>query len=112
VSSALSSFDFGVAGVERSEPPVRRRWGLVSLDPSHPTPILLLDKALGNDSSNVRTGGQAAYKERPTWLDLAHRKLDEAVFAAYGWAPSLSDDALLARLLDLNLQRAGSPEGA
>ena len=25
------------------------------------------------------------YNERPTWLDLAHKKLDEAVFAAYGW---------------------------
>ena len=24
------------------------------------------------------------YNERLTWLDLAHRKLDEAVFAAYG----------------------------
>ena len=46
------------------------------------------------------------YNERPTWLDLAHRKLDEAVFAAYGWAPALSDEDLLAKLLDLNLQRA------
>jgi len=58
--------------------------------------------SLCNDSSNVRTGGQAAYKERPTWLDLAHRKLDEAVFAAYGWDPAISDDDLLAKLLDLN----------
>jgi hypothetical protein len=40
------------------------------------------------------------------WLQLAHRRLDEAVFAAYGWAPSLSDDDLLAALLALNLQRA------
>ena len=43
----MSTFDFGAAGVERSEPPVRKRWGLVSLDPSHPTPIPRLDKALG-----------------------------------------------------------------
>ena len=48
------------------------------------------------------------YNERPTWLDLAHRKLDEAVFAAYGWAPGISDEDLLAKLLDLNLQRAKS----
>jgi len=48
------------------------------------------------------------YNERPTWLDLAHRKLDEAVFAAYGWDPALSDEDLLAKLLDLNLQRASS----
>lgn len=46
------------------------------------------------------------YNERPTWLDLAHRKLDEAVFAAYGWPVDLSDDELLARLLELNLSRA------
>jgi hypothetical protein len=36
---------------------------------------------------------------------LAHRRLAEAVFAAYGWDPSLSDDDLLARLLALNLER-------
>lgn len=46
------------------------------------------------------------YNERPTWLDLAHRRLDEAVFAAYGWPADLTDDDLLARLLALNLERA------
>ena len=46
------------------------------------------------------------YNERPTWLDIAHRKLDEAVFAAYGWPADLSDEDILKRLLDLNLQRA------
>jgi len=46
------------------------------------------------------------YNERPTWLDLAHRKLDEAVFAAYGWEPSMSDDEILAHLLALNQERA------
>ena len=46
------------------------------------------------------------YNERPTWLHLAHQRLDEAVFAAYGWPPDLTDDQLLARLLDLNLARA------
>ena len=45
------------------------------------------------------------YNERPTWLDLAHRKLDEAVFAACGWDAGLSDEEILARLLELNLQR-------
>ena len=46
------------------------------------------------------------YNERPTWLDLAHKKLDEAVFAAYGWKPELTDDEILERLLSLNLERA------
>ncbi len=46
------------------------------------------------------------YNQRPTWLDLAHQKLDAAVFAAYGWPVDLSDDELLSRLLVLNLERA------
>ena len=48
------------------------------------------------------------YNQRPTWLDLAHRKLDEAVFAAYGWPADLADEQVLARLLELNLQRAAA----
>jgi hypothetical protein len=50
------------------------------------------------------------YNECPTWLDLAHQKLDAAVFDAYGWPDSLSDDDILARLLALNLERAKSSE--
>lgn len=46
------------------------------------------------------------YNQRPTWLDHAHRKLDEAVFAAYGCPTDLADDQLLERLLALNLKRA------
>jgi type II restriction/modification system DNA methylase subunit YeeA len=45
------------------------------------------------------------YNERPTWLDLAHRKLDEAVFAAYDWDPGMTDEDILAKLLEFNLQR-------
>jgi type II restriction/modification system DNA methylase subunit YeeA len=56
------------------------------------------------------------YNARPTWLDLAHRKLDAAVLDAYGWPwdPStgsgqgLSDEEILARLLALNLERAAA----
>jgi len=47
------------------------------------------------------------YNARPTWLDLAHKKLDAAVFAAYGWPADLRDEEILARLLALNLARAG-----
>ena len=50
------------------------------------------------------------YNERPTWLDLAHRKLDAAVFAVYGWEPGLTDDALLAALLALNHERAATAQ--
>ncbi|PDV97486.1 class I SAM-dependent DNA methyltransferase [Candidatus Chloroploca asiatica] len=48
------------------------------------------------------------YNQRPTWLANAHRTLDEAVLAAYGWPVDLSDEAILARLLALNLERAGN----
>ena len=46
------------------------------------------------------------YNQRPTWLAQAHEKLDEAVFAAYGWDSNLSDEQLLERLLQLNLERS------
>lgn len=46
------------------------------------------------------------YNQRPTWLRQAHERLDAAVFAAYGWDPAMSDDALLESLLALNLARA------
>lgn len=46
------------------------------------------------------------YNARPTWLQLAHGKLDKAVFDAYGWPHDLSDEDILARLLALNLERA------
>jgi hypothetical protein len=46
------------------------------------------------------------YNERPTWLDLAHQKLAAAVFAAFGWATSMTDADLLAALLVLNQERA------
>jgi len=48
------------------------------------------------------------YNERPAWLQNAHRKLDEAVFDAYGWPHGLADEEILARLLALNLERAGA----
>jgi len=50
------------------------------------------------------------YNTRPAWLEEAHRKLDEAVFAAYGWPATLSDAEILERLLALNQQRASSVE--
>ena len=48
------------------------------------------------------------YNARPSWLAEAHRKLDEAVFAAYGWPASLTDAELLERLLALNHERAAA----
>jgi len=45
------------------------------------------------------------YNERPTWLQLAHDKLDHAVLDAYGWPGDISNDEILARLLEENLKR-------
>lgn len=50
------------------------------------------------------------YNERPAWLDLAHKKLDAAVAAAYGFPADLSDDEILSRLLELNLARAAAEQ--
>ncbi len=51
------------------------------------------------------------YNARPQWLADAHRDLDGAVAAAYGWPADISEEDALAKLLELNLSRAvaGSP---
>jgi type II restriction/modification system DNA methylase subunit YeeA len=48
------------------------------------------------------------YNDRPAWLDNAHRELDAAVAAAYGWPADISEEDALARLLDLNRARAAA----
>ena len=49
------------------------------------------------------------YNQRPAWLDAAHKALDLAVAAAYGWADysaEMPDEEILKRLLALNLARS------
>ena len=48
------------------------------------------------------------YNERPAWLDNAHRDLDAAVAAAYGWPAEIGEEKALARLLALNRERAAA----
>jgi hypothetical protein len=48
------------------------------------------------------------YNQRPQWLADAHRDLDVAVAAAYGWPADISEEDALAKLLELNLARAGA----
>lgn len=64
-------------------------------------------KALGmvdEDNPKGRTL-TSLYNSPPSWLTLAHRDLDQAVLAAYGWSSDVSDGEVLARLLALNLAR-------
>ncbi len=51
------------------------------------------------------------YNQRPAWLDMAHKRLDAAVAAAYGWPADLSDEEVLARLFALNQTRAAEQSG-
>lgn len=46
------------------------------------------------------------YNDRPAWLQHAHKALDDALAAAYGWPANLPDDEVLARLFALNQERA------
>jgi type II restriction/modification system DNA methylase subunit YeeA len=71
------------------------------LNPPKIDPNELKNRTLTN-LYNLREKGQCA------WLDNAHRALDEAVFAAYGWPSNLTRDEILARLLELNHQRAAA----
>lgn len=45
------------------------------------------------------------------WLITAHRQLDAAVAAAYGWPANLADDEVLAALGDLHHRRRGTELG-
>ena len=48
------------------------------------------------------------YNQRPQWLADAHRDLDAAVAAAYGWPADIAEEDALAKLLELNLARAAA----
>lgn len=52
------------------------------------------------------------YNARPAWLDNAHKALDQAVAAAYGWPADLSDHDILGRLLALNSDQAATKAAA
>lgn len=69
----------------------RDRW----FKPENATPVELKKRTLTN-----------LYNARPTWLDLAHKKLDIAVASAYGWTETLSDEQILSQLLELNHKRS------
>ncbi|NQW50222.1 MAG: class I SAM-dependent DNA methyltransferase, partial [Rhodospirillales bacterium] len=85
-------------------------------------PDRLLPKDLASAEQLKKRTLTNLYNERPTWLAHAHRDLDRAVAAAYGWPEVLADRAqpenpdaadrkaaeeeILKRLFDLNQERA------
>jgi hypothetical protein len=65
------------------------------------------DKLARNERrSDVSESCHASVCRVDAELDPAHRRLDEAVFAAYGWQNDLSDEEILEKLLALNLARS------
>ena len=42
------------------------------------------------------------YNARPQWLDDAHKALDAAVAAAYGWREDIGEDEAMGKLLGVN----------
>lgn len=74
--------------------------------PGYPDRILPKDEAAAKELKKRTLTN--LYNQRPAWLDMAHRRLDEAVAAAYGWPTDLPDDDILARLFALNQERAAA----
>lgn len=74
--------------------------------PGYPDRILPKDtKAAAELKKRTLTN---LYNARPQWLADAHRDLDAAVASAYGWPADITEDDALAKLLELNLSRAGA----
>ena len=76
----------------------------------HPT---LTITAMYNVIEKLRSGDPLTSKEKlvheqglVSVLKQIHDELDEAVFEAYGWPASLTDDEILERLVALNAERA------
>ena len=108
---------YAIAEAARALDEARRRWlnppELVREEPdvvpSLPPRLLPVDEDAPRELK--RRTLTNLYNQRPAWLAHLLDALDAAVFAAYGWAEApaqLGEEELLARLLALNLERAGA----
>jgi hypothetical protein len=78
-----------------------------------PYPDRILPK-LGHEKDLAERTLTKLYNQRPAWLDAAHKNLDVAVAAAYGWTDytaDMADEEILKRLLALNLARSAGGKG-
>jgi type II restriction/modification system DNA methylase subunit YeeA len=74
--------------------------------PGYPDRILPKDEAAAKELKKRTLTN--LYNQRPAWLDMAHKRLDAAVAAAYGWPADLTDEGVLERLFTLNQERAAA----
>ena len=89
----------------------RQRRGIYQPGPKSGSPASLLAGVMKAQVCSPRKKKRTLtnlYNQRPAWLENAHRTLDQAVFAAYGWPPTLTTQQLLANLLALNHQSAAA----
>jgi hypothetical protein len=70
-------------------------------------PSLRILAASGNALQRVKSRPiRSTFSIFATRFDLTHKRLDDAVFAAYGWQPDLTDEEIVEKLLGLNLERS------
>lgn len=78
--------------------------------PGYPDRIVPVNEAAAKELKKRTL--TSLYNQRPAWLENAHRDLDAAVAAAYGWKDwsknGLPDEEILARLFKLNQERAAA----
>jgi len=77
---------------------------IAEVAPGYPDRLLPIDEKAGAVLKKRTLTN--LYNERPTWLANAHRDLNVAVAAAYGWSADLTDDQILERLLKFSQTRA------
>jgi len=101
-----------IAGTARRLNELRENWltpaDLVRREPEivpgYPDRVLPVNEAAAKELAKRTLTN--LYNQRPAWLDLAHRALDDAVATAYGWPVNLEDNEALEQLFTLNQVRA------
>ena len=98
----LVSLACGCGDVETFPFPTASAEGRAAIEAAASALCEARDSALAADPKLTLT---MLYNKRPRWLSDRHAALDRAVIAAYGWEPSISDEEILAKLLQLNSER-------
>lgn len=63
-----------------------------------------------SESQKKKRTLSALYNEKPSWLRMAHKELDRAVYAAYGWSVDVPEGEMLENLFELNKVRANGAQ--